>query len=247
MVIMWSCFYVILSESISWVQSFIFSSFVFCRCICSDHPRWGRRSTVERHLPVPAAGAEPRHPVHDLWRPEEAAEERSIPGGEWRSRDMREGPGENKHLKERSRNRAVFKSREFWVIGFIKNTVDWKWQYYVFIIHYSLIVTLLLMFTIISASARADIFECIFEFFGFCYAYANVDISEWKLKSTKNIKHKHKIKTKSKGQNMLNFLSTILIGYSALSDCIHRGIDWVFLHVLYFFRHWNNWNHLKSR
>lgn len=59
-----------------------FIYFFFCRCVCADHPRWGCGSTVERDLPVPAAGAEPCHPVHDLWRTEEAAEERRSQGGE---------------------------------------------------------------------------------------------------------------------------------------------------------------------
>ena len=179
-----SCFYVILSVSNTLSSIIYIFLFFFCRCICADHPWWGRRSTVEWHLPVPAAGAESRHPVHDLWRPEEAAEERSSPGGEWRSWDMREGPGDNKHLKERRRNRAVFKSRECWVIGYMKNTADWKWQYYVFITHYSLIVKMLLMFTIISASARADIYERMYEpsWCGvFFYAYASIDIWEWKI------------------------------------------------------------------
>lgn len=37
---------------------------------------------MERDLPVTAAGPEPGRPLHDIRRPEEAAEERSSQGGE---------------------------------------------------------------------------------------------------------------------------------------------------------------------
>lgn len=68
------------------LSHWLICSFSLCRCICADRSRWGCWGTVERHISVSAAGAEPCHPVHDLWRTEEAAEERHSQGGEWEER-----------------------------------------------------------------------------------------------------------------------------------------------------------------
>lgn len=55
--------------------------FVFSvRHILADHSRWGGRSAVERHSPVPAAGVQPCSAVHVLWGHEEEGGERWTEG-----------------------------------------------------------------------------------------------------------------------------------------------------------------------
>ena len=48
------------------IEISIKTPFPLSRCFCADLQERGSGRAVERHLPLPAAGAQPCHPVHDL-------------------------------------------------------------------------------------------------------------------------------------------------------------------------------------